>query len=1285
MKILSLTFSNLNSLKGTWHIDFTDDAFVSDGLFAITGQTGAGKTTILDAICLAIYGQTPRIHTISNTQNELMSVDRGDCHSEVVILLNENQGDKIYRFSFEQRRAGKKSDGKLQPIKREISLLKNLYEDGDILETKPSLCDKKAVELMHMNFEQFTRSVMLAQGNFSAFLKAEANEKGEILEQITGTHLYAKISQKTFEIHKQKKEELHQLEQKTHDIIIMDDEHFFALEKSIHDNQAKIDDNNHRLTELDAQILFCQDKTQAETEVKKYEEDLITAQEHIRTFSDTSAMLIRANKAHELSPTYHELTQKKQTLRQTDDAIDELKKQLPLLSQSMDELERQMNAQSQDLAHQKDTHQATLPLFKQVRELDNLIHHAKSHLDQLNIDINHHTNLIHANEKTITQLTKERTVLHDELATIIHKHEGMVNYPTIKQDLGILSGHHRELTSHLTQLTQHQQKLHEQNVQLEQQLTQIASKRAVLKAKKEAFNEGQNHHQSLMTSLKALLKQSLLLNEIDADRMSYYGAYFQEQIHRIHELESLIKQLEKTHQEHESIHQQISELTTRIHHTDTQKTLLQQRMDKLTDVINQDNNALAVLQKTHETQQELLILKQHYLTLTDGKPCPLCGSPSHPYATHHPFIHEADDDTKIAISHTTQQIRTHEQTLQEHKEQLANIHATLEYQKEQCQSLTLQKQQLISHLMDNHQKILHHKVMEDLPNHFTFTKTSLNMDNLSDDMGELTNSIHGYLTQLIANYDRYKDQEAAFSQSTHRLSTLKQDIDKITQEGIYLKSHIEMMTQNIAQTNLAIHDNEHAIHQLMTSINDKLASYQKPAISHQEQVSDMMAHHIHDLTQLSDQQDNYQAQKQQLESQISHLSIHLTNEQKQLDGHLTKQQHYYEQKQAVTHQYHQHQQEREQLFGDRNVDDEDTKLRQLIEQSQFMLNDIQKTYQAKQQAYLSLNEKITHHQGHAAALTLQIDELDAKFHTSLKAQSFNDVDDFLSACIDNDERMSLNQKEQSLFYKLKQAQDNLSYWQNKLNDLIKKQEVHPLKSDSLSSDELIKQKEQLKNNHQELLIAIGKQRQQFITAEENRKRHGVLMTLIDDKKQDLKIWAKLDELIGSKEGIKYRNFVQGLTLELMLHHANDVLSKMDSRYVLIHGDDKNNKSLLEISVIDTAQGSEIRSTKNLSGGESFIVSLALAMGLSQMSSENVSINSLFLDEGFGTLDDEVLDVALSVLSSLKETGKMIGIISHVHSLKERIPTQIQVKKIANGESQLLGLGVYHKLSDVLRR
>src|SRR5690606_26579641 len=139
----------------------------------------------------------------------------------------------------------------------------------------------------------------------------------------------------------------------------------------------------------------------------------------------------------------------------------------------------------------------------------------------------------------------------------------------------------------------------------------------------------------------------------------------------------------------------------------------------------------------------------------------------------------------------------------------------------------------------------------------------------------------------------------------------------------------------------------------------------------------------------------------------------------------------------------------------------------------------------------------------------------------------------------------------------------------------------------------------------------------------------------------------LHDLIGSADGKKYRNFAQGLTFEHMVSHANRQLRKMTDRYLLIPDEEHP----LELNVIDNYQAGEIRSTKNLSGGESFIVSLTLALGLSKMASRKVRVDSLFLDEGFGTLDEETLETALDNLAGLQQDGKLIGIISHVSVLK----------------------------------
>ena len=158
--------------------------------------------------------------------------------------------------------------------------------------------------------------------------------------------------------------------------------------------------------------------------------------------------------------------------------------------------------------------------------------------------------------------------------------------------------------------------------------------------------------------------------------------------------------------------------------------------------------------------------------------------------------------------------------------------------------------------------------------------------------------------------------------------------------------------------------------------------------------------------------------------------------------------------------------------------------------------------------------------------------------------------------------------------------------------------------------------------------------------------------------------------IGSADGKKYRNFAQGLTFELMVSHANRQLEKMTDRYLLI----RDEKQPLELNVVDSYQAGEIRSTKNLSGGESFIVSLTLALGLSKMASQKVRVDSLFLDEGFSTLDEEALETALEKLSGLQQDGKLIGVIYHVSALKERISTQINITPVSGGHSSLSGPG-----------
>ncbi|SQI32692.1 Nuclease sbcCD subunit C [Serratia plymuthica] len=192
-----------------------------------------------------------------------------------------------------------------------------------------------------------------------------------------------------------------------------------------------------------------------------------------------------------------------------------------------------------------------------------------------------------------------------------------------------------------------------------------------------------------------------------------------------------------------------------------------------------------------------------------------------------------------------------------------------------------------------------------------------------------------------------------------------------------------------------------------------------------------------------------------------------------------------------------------------------------------------------------------------------------------------------------------------------------------------------------------------------LQLRQGEVRNQLESDAARRLNQQSLFEQISQSQQQYDDWSYLNQLIGSKEGDKFRKFAQGLTLDHLVYLANNQLGRLHGRYLL----QRKTSDALELQVVDTWQADALRDTRTLSGGESFLVSLALALALSDLVSHKTSIDSLFLDEGFGTLDAETLDTALDALDSLNASGKTIGVISHVEAMKERIPVQIKVKKV----------------------
>ena len=281
------------------------------------------------------------------------------------------------------------------------------------------------------------------------------------------------------------------------------------------------------------------------------------------------------------------------------------------------------------------------------------------------------------------------------------------------------------------------------------------------------------------------------------------------------------------------------------------------------------------------------------------------------------------------------------------------------------------------------------------------------------------------------------------------------------------------------------------------------------------------------------------------------------------------------------------------------------------------------------------------------------------------AAGFADDTLWLAALLTDEEINSRHQKYARLDARAEELAKSAALAQEKIALLTAK--IDP----ALELTALLGEIAALRETMNNLSAAKGRLQGLIETDDAQKKRLADKLEAIRSQEKKLGVWTQLNALIGSADGKRYRTFVQSMTFETLLHHANRALAKISQRYIL----KKDATEPLKLNVIDTFQGGVERSADNLSGGESFLVSLSLALGLSEMASRNVRVESLFLDEGFGSLDPDTLEDAMNALAALQSEGKMIGIISHVGEVRERIATLIDVTPVSGGRSELSGPGV----------
>ncbi|MBU3916966.1 hypothetical protein KKA14_15650, partial [bacterium] len=351
---------------------------------------------------------------------------------------------------------------------------------------------------------------------------------------------------------------------------------------------------------------------------------------------------------------------------------------------------------------------------------------------------------------------------------------------------------------------------------------------------------------------------------------------------------------------------------------------------------------------------------------------------------------------------------------------------------------------------------------------------------------------------------------------------------------------------------------------------------------------------------------------------------------------------------------------RKNLLGDKNPEKERTELKKQRRIFDVKLLELNAHLQKNRSDLAAKQQTLSDRKKEQGILLNTIRSAFETLQTDIGKVGFAGEEEFVKALLTSEEQEMLETIKKRL--RLRETQTT-----TRLDDARKKLEVETAKKlteedfETIQSVELEK-KEQL----EKLQLELGAIQEMMRQHDRQKNEKKEQLEKIVGQQQEFDRWDSLNRLIGAADGKKFRRFAQGLTLDYLINLANKNLTKLNDRYYL----KRNQLEELGLEVIDMYQADVSRPVSTLSGGETFLVSLALALGLSGLVSKNTSIDSLFLDEGFGTLDTETLETALAALDNLNAEGKTIGIISHVEALKDRISTQLQVKKLSGGVSAL---------------
>ncbi|PPL02283.1 AAA family ATPase [Parapedobacter indicus] len=1244
MKILAIRIKNLASLEGTTEIDFTQEPLCSAGIFAITGPTGAGKSTILDALCLALYAKTPRYAQAREIGIEITDVQGSTINqSDVRAILRDGTAEgyaevdfvgidgRHYRATWSVRRARNRVDGSLQQAS---TTLRNLTTGSDIGGKKTELLPE-ITRLVGLNYEQFIRSVLLAQGDFTAFLKADKDQKASLLEKLTGTHIYSELSKKVYERCREEEEQLKLLQQRQEGIAILTTEELADLKAREADLAKTLDQLQTQIDATAKEIKWHDDLSHYQAQVNEAQHTLTERLAEKAQSAERETYLRQVEQVQPVRTSvdlYQEATERLIQRKQTSG---EISSQQQLLAQQVNDATAAVTEATQHLEAQTSTLETAKPQLAEAAKLDIQLHAQQADLSKAQEQLQARQAKWAGSKQRLADKQQEADTLERQIET----HRQWIDKRADRQPV---AEHHTLIVAKLAEARK-------QLDTIDRAANDIARYEAQIQAKTTEHAEAIQRSENLAKQLNDAQAEVIMLRKdltaLPVSQLREESKALAAQLEALFAATALWRQLYRAQQDAQQQQQKIEDHKLDLKAKEIQ---LQDTDIALQAITEQRKASAAMLEKAMvAASADVETLRSQ---LTDGQPCPVCGSETHPYAHENPKLNHVLDELRKAhdaIEHTysehvaghgqlSQAVPLLRQTIEQLDGEFAAKRSELDEHTRQWEQYAISQAcadiepaHKDTWLVDHAQKLTaaQGQVSKQLDQH----------QHSQDTLDQLQQTLQRLQAEHTASADAVKDL-------AHHLQTLKERLTNAKEEHTSGNANLEAILAAI---------------QPHFPDDQWIASWKSQHEAFLQSVNKFAAEWKKTTEALDADRNNLKVSQATLTG--------IQKEEQDLAAEVTLAERDYADKQAILETFRA---SRLSLFNGEAVETIEARLKQRITEAQEQLNAKKQSQERLQieKAQLDATAKETQHE--ITRLEKRAAELSGKIEqwlTDYSAKQQSRLDQATLQKLLTHPAEWIAEEREALSAIERAVTQATSVLDERTRQLTQHEQQRPSDEPLDTLQQRLQEQQASKLESQRDHNEIGFRLKQD---ESNKRQLGDLLATIQAKQLGVDNWSKLNDIIGSADGKKFRQVAQEYTLDVLLNYANVHLEVLSKRYRL-----QRIPNTLGLQVLDQDMGDEVRTVYSLSGGESFLVSLALALGLASLSASRMNVESLFIDEGFGSLDPNTLNIAMDALERLHNQGRKVGVISHVQEMTERIPVQIKVDKGQSGRSRAEVVGL----------